>query len=163
MVGKRDRLRALKMSVARHDRIDLVFGPVDKRPRKLEDGMVERIEAVHSKETEVESDLVIATARGVQFSCDFAGDLVESVLHGGMDVLDIVGGHRKRTPLDLSENALEAVHDRPRLPLFQHALAAKHSRVRDAPANVVDSDAQIESKGACEPEHAPVQRHHETP
>src|SRR5204863_6958791 len=70
MVREGYRLRALKVGVAGHDSLDLVRRPGDEGPPELPQGIVQRIERVEGEEAEVERDLVVAAARGVQRAAD---------------------------------------------------------------------------------------------
>ena len=75
VVRERDRLRSLKVRVPGHDRLGLVARSVDERARQFENGGVELVEPIDREQPQVESDLIVAAARGVELAGDVTNEL----------------------------------------------------------------------------------------
>ena len=142
VVRERDRLRALQVRVSRHHRVDLGRSPLDESPREREQRAVETVQQLDDEQAQVQRDLVVAAAAGVQLSADGAGALGQHALDRRMHVLRI-GGPREGPVRDLGRDALELAHERGGLVLRDDALTPQHPRVRDAAAHVV------RRRGAC--------------
>ena len=84
-----DRLRALKVGVPGHDRVDLFGGAPDERSREVEDGRIELRERVDREEPEVQSDLVVTASTRVQLPGDLTDQVSESALDDRVNVLEV--------------------------------------------------------------------------
>src|SRR5205814_8478815 len=104
-------LSSLQMGVAGHDGLDLVLCAFDERASKIGDRIVERREAVDGEEAQVECDLVVPAASGVQLSGDLADDVAQPPLDDAVDVFEIARPS-ERFLLHLLNDPLEATFDR---------------------------------------------------
>ena len=68
MMGERDRLRALEMRVAGHHGLEMAMGERDQRAAQSVDERDHLGQFVAQIEPQVERDLVVARARGMQFA-----------------------------------------------------------------------------------------------
>src|SRR5690242_4415472 len=105
VVRKRDRLRSLEVRVAGHDGLDLVTRLVEQRARQIDDGRVELVEPIDREEPQVEGDLIVAAAGGVQLAGDITDELRQTQLDRGVNVFDVVRPW-KSPPLDLGGDPL---------------------------------------------------------
>ena len=85
MVPERDRLRALQMRVAGHERLGLGFGAVDEDEREPTNRGQRLVACILDVQAERRRDLVVARSAGV----DLAADGPESLLDGRVHVLRI--------------------------------------------------------------------------
>src|SRR5438445_13728348 len=87
MMGEEDRLRPLRVRIARHHRVEMLLRPGDQRRFESIDRIEElRARALHV-EAEVNRDLVIAAAAGVQLAAERAELLASAGLDGHVAVL----------------------------------------------------------------------------
>ena len=79
VMRKRDGLCALHVRVAREDRVDLAGRPTHERLRQLERGAIELVEHLDHEEAEIERNLIVPAARGVELPGDRAGALLKDL------------------------------------------------------------------------------------
>ena len=80
MVRERHRLRALQVRVARHHRVDLGLGALEQCDGQRLCGAIELVEQLDHQQPEVERDLVVAAARGVELAAHRTCALGEDAL-----------------------------------------------------------------------------------
>ena len=128
MVAEGDRLRRLQMGEARHDNCRAVQRTGGERPLQLADLEQDRVDRVAHPEAEVDRDLVVARARGVQPACGRADDLGQATLDIHMDVFERAR-ERKRARLDFAFDLGETLCDGLGVGDFDDALAREHGEM----------------------------------
>ena len=105
MVAEGHRLRRLQMGEARHHRAGVGERLLGQRPLQVGDLRVERVDRVAHPEPEIERDLVVARARGVQPPGIRADDLGQPRLDVHVDVFERAR-EREAAALDFAANSL---------------------------------------------------------
>ena len=142
-MGKRDRLRALEMRVAGHHGVEMAMGERDQRAAQFADERDHLGQFVAQIEPQVERDLVVARARGMQLAPGRADPLGQAALDRQMDVL--VGKlEAEAAGSDLALDRAQAGDDFGGLGAPQQARPRKHPRMRDRAADVMAVEAAIE-------------------
>ena len=112
VVRKQDRLRALQVRVARERDLGRLLGPLQRAV--VCSSWMRRIELAAlaaEVQAQVERDLVVAAAAGVQLGARVARDLGDAPLDRGVDVF-VGRRERERAGRQLLLDAVERVHDR---------------------------------------------------
>ena len=86
MMAKRDGLGGLQMRKARHHGRRVLCRPRRQRQHEVLDLELDGVDGVADKKAEIGGDLVVAAARGVQFSGGFSHDFGEAGFDVGVDV-----------------------------------------------------------------------------
>ena len=87
MVGEGHRLRPLQMGVAGHDRVEVLRRPIAQLQNEREQQGFDLLCLLPQRQPQVERDLVVAAARGVQALARAADPLRELRLDKHVDVL----------------------------------------------------------------------------
>ena len=98
MMAEGDRLRRLQMGEARHDHRGAVERAGGERALQLGDLEADRVDGVAHPEAEIDGDLIVARARGVQPPRGRADDLGEAALDVHMDVFERARERERRPP-----------------------------------------------------------------
>ena len=149
MVGEADRLRALKMGVARTKRVDVCACLGDERalqPGNFADDFLRMVARIQS---EVGGHLVVAAARRVQSRARFADDLGQPLLDVHVHVFERRIEYQ-RAGLPLREHSIETAADGVGVGGGQDALRRQHPRVRFGACDVVGEQPLIEIDGGVE-------------
>ena len=110
------------------------------------DDVVRFAAQVHAQ---VERDLIVARAGGVQLLAEVADARGEHLLDKHMDVL-ARGINGERTAVQIVEDALQRVDDRVGVRGRQDVLRAEHGRVRHAARDVLTVHTAVEADGGIE-------------
>ena len=124
MMAEGDRLRRLQMGEARHDNCRAFERAGGERPLQPSDLDEDRVDRVAHPEAEIDRDLVVARARGVEAPGRRADDLGEAAFHVHMDVFERAL-KRKRPRLDFAFHLRKTVQDRLGVGGFDDALAQR--------------------------------------
>ena len=92
MVREVDRLRALEMGVAGNDDLAMALGEADERALHFAQACGEAVALGAQIEAEIERDLVIAAAGGVELGAGVADAAGELGLDVHVDVLELLAG-----------------------------------------------------------------------
>jgi hypothetical protein len=149
MMREQHRLRALEMRVAGHDRVAGVAR--DGRERLLEGGErgVLAVALGAQPEPEVERDLVVAAATGVELAADGADELGQPALDRHVDVF-VAALEAERVRLELLADALEPAAQATPLGRRQELGAHQRLHVRQAALDVVRPELAIDRERAGE-------------
>ena len=107
MVREQHRLGALHVRVARQVHVGRFLGPPQEHGLELVDARRLHAALAAQEQSEVERDLVVAAAAGVQLGARRAGDLGDPALDRRVDVL-VGGGERERARSSSSSTRLSA-------------------------------------------------------
>ena len=142
MMGEGDRLGALKVGVAGDDDGGIPFSESDKGALEGADLLGEGVEFVAEPESDIDGDLIIAAAGGVEFGTgwDAPGELGLDV---HVDILEL-GLPMEGAGLDLLSDGLEAGADGLELGLGEDADLLEHGGVGDRAADVLTPEPPIE-------------------
>ncbi len=110
VVGEKDRLAALEVGVARHHRGGMVHREGEERVLERGEAVVDRLHLMAAIEADVEGDLVVAAAGGVQLRPGGTDLLGEGPLDVHVDVLE-ARLEAELARLDLAADLLESLHD----------------------------------------------------
>ena len=149
VVAEGDRLRALQVRVAGHDRVGVFLRLVAEDADQLFELADEARARFAERQADVERDLIVPAARRVQPLARVADARGQLALDKGVDVLG-VGVDRERAALDVCGDLFELRADLVALALRDDAAGAEHRRVRDAALDVlfihpaVDRNRRIE-------------------
>src|SRR3984885_4873730 len=111
MMAEGDRLRRLQMGEARHDGCRAVQRTGGEGALQLGDLQKDRVDRVAHPEAEIDGDLVVARARGVQPAGYRADDLGKAAFDVHMDVFERAR-ERKCPRLDFAFDLSETPSDR---------------------------------------------------
>ena len=128
MMAEGDRLRRLQMGEARHDHTGALERAGRERPLQLSDLDEDRVDRVAHPEAEIDGDLIVARARGVQPSGRRPDDFGEAAFDVHMDVFERAL-ERKRPRLDFAFDLRESLGDRLGVGGFDNALGGEHGDV----------------------------------
>ena len=149
MMAEGDGLRPLQMGIAGENvglvRLGLRRERGDERLRETDDlGCL--ASEIHAQ---IERDLIVPAARGVQLFPHVADALGEHLLDKHVDVL---GAHVKlqRAGIQIVQNALQRVDDALRVRLRDDLLCAEHGRVRHGARDVLLIHAAVKADGGIE-------------
>ena len=146
---ERDGLGALQVGIAGHDirlvRLGLIGQRRDERLRERDD-LVRLRAQIHAQ---VERDLIVAAAGGVQALAGVADALGEHLLD---EHVDILGGrvNLQRAGFEIVQDRLQAVDDRVRVGLRDDVLRAEHGRVRHGAGDILAVHPAVEPDGGVE-------------
>ena len=136
MMPHRDRLRALKVSVARHDEIRRLFRPFGDHAEKVKERRSELFALVKKKESKIERDLVVSAPAGVKPLSGVARASCELALNEGVDVLG-VHVDLQRAAFKLREDLFKRGNDLFAFAFVDYSLPPEHFRVSDRAADVL--------------------------
>ena len=145
MMAEGDRLRRLQMREARHDGGRMRLGLSCQGELQRRQPLVDGIDRIAHIEPEIGGDLIVPRARRVQPPRRRPDEIGEAALDIHMNVLERAR-ERKRAPLDLGENLIEAAYDLPRVRLRNDAAFGEHGRMRLRAANVLRRQCLVESR-----------------
>ena len=143
MMAEGDRLRRLQMGEARHDHRGAVERPGGERPLQLGDLGEDRVDRVAHPEAEIDRDLVVARARGVEAPGRRADDLSKAALDVHMDVFERAR-ERKRARLDFAFDLGETLGDRLGVGGFDDALGGEHGDMGLGACDVLGGKLAVE-------------------
>ena len=149
LVTERDRLGALQMRIARHDGGAVRFGLRQQRVNQRADFAGERGRFVPQVEPDVERDLVVAAAGGVQPFADVADAARQFGLHEHMNVLRF-GIDLQRAGFQVAQDGVQRVDDPVGVGLGDDVLHAEHGGVRHRAADVLPEHPAVEVDGRIE-------------
>ena len=136
MVGQQHRLGPLEMCVAGEIDVAGLLGTEDQHLLQGDDLGGHRQQLPLGVQPQIGGDLVVATAAGVQFGADIAGDLGHPALDRGVDVL--VAGLEPELPrIELCPHLVEGAEQRGHLVLTQQASPSKAPDVGPRTGQVV--------------------------
>ena len=128
MMAEGDRLRRLQMGEAGHDHGRAVQRTRGERALQLGDLGQHGVDRVAHPEAEIDGDLVVARARGVQPPGRRADDLGQAAFDVHMDVFERAR-ERKRSCLDFASDLGETLGDRLGVGGFDDALGGEHGEM----------------------------------
>src|SRR5262249_48923109 len=139
----RNRLRALQMSIPGHGGVEVAPRDPNQRCAQDPDQFIDVLDFVAQIETQVERDLVVARARGMELAPGLSDFRDEASLDSQVDVF--VGGDKAKLPrfyflLDLAKTAL----NRARLGAPNQANARQHAGMGYGTKDVVPIEAAVE-------------------
>ena len=143
MMAEGDRLRRLQMGEARHDHGGAVQRTGGERALQLGDLGQDRVDRVAHPEAEIDGDLVVAGARGVQPPGRRADDLGEAAFDVHMDVFERAR-ERKRSRLDFAFDLSETPGDRLGVGGFDDALAGEHGEMGLGAGDILGGELAVE-------------------
>ena len=149
VVAEGDGLRALQVRVAGQNVALVRPGLLDERREHVlceRNDLARFVAQVHAQ---VERDLIVARAGGVQLLAEVADARGEHLLDEHMDVL-ARGVERERAAVEIVEDALQRVDDGIGVRLGENVLRAEHRRVRHAARDVLAVHPAVEADGGVE-------------
>ena len=142
MVSEQDRLGALQVGVAGHQRSVILF-------RQVQEGLLNAAQAGQSFvddfpsiETDVEGNLVVAGAAGVESSAGGADKLGQPPFNVHMQVFE-GGVPRKIAGFNFGLDSVQAVDDGGGVSVRDDALAGQHPGVDDGAGDVLPVEAAV--------------------
>ncbi len=143
MMAEGDRLRRLQMGESRHDHRGAVQRTGRERPLQLGDLEEDRVDRVAHPEAEIDRDLVVAGARGVQPAGRRSDDLGKAAFHVHMDVFERAR-ERERARLDFAFDLGETLGDSLGVGGFDDALAREHGEMGLGASDVLGGELAVE-------------------
>ncbi len=143
MMAEGDRLGRLQMGEAGHRHAGALERARGQRALQLGDPRDQRVDRVAHPEAEIDRDLVVARARGMQTPSGGADDLGEPALHVHMDVLERareLEAPRLDFALDLSKTPRDGLG----VGGFDDALAGEHGDVGLRTGDVLGGELTVE-------------------
>ncbi len=128
MMAESDRLRRLQMGEARHDHGRAIERAAAQRALQPGDLEQDRVDRVAHPEPEVDGDLIVARARGVQPPRCGANDFLKPAFYVHMDVFERAR-ERKRPRLDFAFDLGETFGDGLGVGDCDDALAGEHGEM----------------------------------
>ena len=108
VMGQEDGLRALRVRVAGHHRIDMLLGTDDQRGLERGDRFEQLRSGPSHVQAQIERDLVITAAACMELSTQRAQLFAEALFDQHMDVLAVGGAAGGKFRLDLPEGLVDA-------------------------------------------------------
>ena len=136
VVPEGDRLRALQMRVAGHDRVGVFLRLVAEDGNQLLELADEARAFPAQRQADIERDLIVAAARRVQALARVADAGGQLALDEGVNILR-VRVDMQRAAFNIRSNFFKLRADFVALALRDDAAGAKHRRVRDAALNIL--------------------------
>jgi hypothetical protein len=133
---REDRLRALKVGVAREDHFAMPIREIQVRAVQGREPDIDPVQGVAGPELGVGRDLVVPAPRGVELSAHVAEFLDERGLDVHMHIFALQD-ERELPGFDLSTNFAQTPHNLLAFLGSQQANVGKHLRVRDRTPDVV--------------------------
>jgi hypothetical protein len=149
-VAEHDRLGVLQVGDPGEDRVRVLLRPRGEGLLEVPDGLADLLRHGPRPEPEVERDLVVAAAGGVELGADRGADEVDQPL---LDVhVDVFVGdvERELARIPVVEDVLQPGDDADHLLLGQDALLAQHLRVGDGALDVLDHEVGVGVDGRDE-------------
>ena len=154
---KGDRLRALKMRVARHDGVGVLFRLDAEGGDELRDELYGLRGRVAQVEPRVDCYLVVTAASGVQLAAGVAETLGEDCLYEAVYVLG-GGVYGEFALINVREYAAKALDERLALGGGDDALLGEHRRVGHASSYILPVHPAVYGDGRVEVVRRLVQR-----
>ena len=143
VMAEGDRLRRLQMGESGHDHGRAVERAGRERPLQLGDLHQDRVDRVAHPEAEIDRDLVVARARGVEAPGRRADDLGKPALHVHMDVLERAR-ERKRPRLDFAFDLRKTPRNRLGVGGFDDSLGGEHGDMGLRGRDVLGAELAVE-------------------
>ena len=144
VVPEQNRLRALQMRVARHDRCDMRLRLRHQRGLQIVDRRQRRCDRILQEKPNVRDDLIVAAARCVQSRADRADLFGQAPLDRHVDVF--VADRRDERPLvEFFLDITQPAHDPVAVLRADDSGRREHPRMRDARTDVVRIQADVEA------------------
>ena len=149
VMGKRDRLRLLKMRESRHEGLLVGLHHGEQRLQKMSEQSADFPDFVPDVHLHIQGDLVVPGTPCVQLLSGVADPVNQVCLHKAVDILISI---REREPsvFDVLQNAGEPVHNLPHLVVCQDALLSEHRGVNDAAPDILPVESSVIWKGIIE-------------
>ncbi len=135
-VSGEHRLGALKVCIGGHDDASLPLGQRYERLLQRLDALDQFVHGVARPQTQVQRDLVVAAAPGVQLGARVAGAVDERPLDDHVDVLEL-DGRLQRARLEIVADRQEPLANLAQLLVTEDVLLAEHSGVGEGADDVV--------------------------
>ena len=161
LVAHRHGLGALQVGVAGHDAAGVLFGLIAQDRHQAEDLVHQAGDFLPQGQADVQRDLVVAAAAGVQALARVADAGGQRLLDKGMDVF----GRRvdlQRAAFQVGQNLLQAGQDGVAVLRRNDALLAEHRRMGHAAVDVLAGHALVKANAGVEIVDAGVHRFAET-
>jgi len=153
IVRQKNRLRLLQMRVAGHDGGDFLFGHADQLLLERIEQADQPVRLVAQVQPNIQRDLIVAAARGMQFCARVSGAPDQLFFNGHVNVF--VGGVENKTTLfHIGPDAFQPADDRLRVCAGNDARISQHRRMGNRTFNVMTIQAAVNMKGAGKALHA---------
>ena len=157
LVAKGDRLGTLQMGVTGHNIGRRFFCLVADGQDQFLDLPLQVERCFPQVQADIQRNLVVAAAAGVQPLASIAHAGGQSLLHKGVHILGI-GVNLQRAAVQIVQNGLQALVDIVHILLGDDALLAQHSRVYHAAVDILFDHPRIKADGRVKVVHAAVHR-----
>src|ERR1043166_6231381 len=146
MVREINRLSALQVRIARHDKIDMLLSETEQRDLKLLQLFADRADLFFRVKAKIERGLIVAASRGVQLCAGFAYSFSERTLDVHVDVFE------RFAPLKFSGRDFLFDLAQPNLEFFlfrggNNSRFGERFRMRNRASDVVTIKPAIERNG----------------
>ena len=123
------------MSVARHNRIEILAALCRQRLHKAKDQLDDLLDLLLDVQTHIECNLIVSRTAGVQTLAGITDALGQQLLDVHVDVL-VIERELNLAVLNILEDALQTFDDLFGLMLLDDALLAQHGSVRDRSGDI---------------------------
>ena len=149
MMAEGDGLRRLQVGEARHDGRGILLGAIDQRRLQVAQHRLQPVDRVAHPQPDIERDLVVARARGVQPAAGRADQLGEPRLDVEMDVLEL-GRELEAAGLDLLAHLLQPALDGTPVLRRQDSPGDQHVGMGQRARDVLRVEPAVETDGGVD-------------
>ena len=150
-----DRLGALQMGVARHDIARALLGLIAQHGDQFFYLALNMFACGAQVKPDVERDLIVAAAAGVQPLTGIANAGGQRLLHKGVYILGI-GVDLQRAAVQIVQNRVQTFVNIVHILLGDDALSAQHGRVDEAALNILLDHPRVKADGGVKIVYAAV-------
>ncbi len=143
MMAEGDRLRRLQMGEARHDHRGAIQRTGSEGALQLGDLDQDPVDRIAHPEAEIDGDLIVARARGVQPAGNGSDDLCKAAFHVHMNVFERAR-ERKRARLDFAFDLGQTLGDSLGVGGFDDAARSEHGEMGLGAGDVLGGELAVE-------------------